>query len=72
MGLTAFDICGNRKDLQSKLRSKQTTEDQDGEFQPMPYVLGMQLPCGLDTQIPQEKIIRGNKERLGNGFTQAG
>ena len=38
----------------------------------MPYVLGMQLPCGLDTQIPQEKIIRGNKERLGNGFTQAG
>mgnify|MGYP007084281759 CR=1 FL=1 len=32
----------------------------------------MQLPCGLDSQIPQEKNIRGDKEGIGNGFAQAG
>lgn len=32
----------------------------------------MQLSYGLDSQIPQEKNIRGDKEGIGNSFTQAG
>lgn len=37
-----------------------------GSSKPKPFNMGMQLSCGMDTQIQEEENIQGNTDRFGN------
>jgi hypothetical protein len=47
----------------SKFTGKEVSVERQAEFKP--YVMGMQVPCGMDTEVSEESDLRATAEIFG-------